>query len=123
MLLKLLTSHEKLFMRLGKVFGHLGDGLRCADTGNDVLALCINEILTVKNIFTSGWVTSESNAGSGTLTGVTKDHSLNIDSSSPSGGNSIFLAINDRAVVLPGVKDGIHGSLELLARIFGEVLA
>ena len=41
-LLKFLTSYEKLLMRLRKILGHLGDRLRCADTGNDVLALGIN---------------------------------------------------------------------------------
>ena len=122
-LFEFLTSYEKLFMRFRKIFGHLCDGLRGADTSNDVLALCINEILTVKHIFSSGRVTCECNAGPGTLPGVTKDHSLNVDGCSPSGRNSVLLAINNRAVVLPGVEDGRHGSLELLARIFGEVLA
>ena len=41
-LLKFLTSYKKLLVRLGKIFGHLRDGLRCADTSNYVLALGIN---------------------------------------------------------------------------------
>ena len=41
-LLKFLTSYKKLLVRLRKIFGHLRDGLRCADTSNDVLALGIN---------------------------------------------------------------------------------
>ena len=121
-LLKLLTGYEEFFMRFRKIFGHLGDGLRSTHTGNDVLSLCINEILTIEHIFAGSGITSERNAGSRALTCVTKDHGLDVDSGSPGSGNSILLAVNDRSIVLPGIEYGVHGSLELLTWIFGEIL-
>ena len=100
-LLKLLTNNEKFFVRLGKVLGHLGDGLWCANTSDNVLTLCIDEILTVEYIFAGSRVTGESHASSGGLTGVTKDHGLHVNRSPPSGGDPILLAVNNRAIVLP----------------------
>ena len=100
-LLKLLTNDEKFFVRLGKIFGHLGDGLRCANTRYNILTLGVDEILTVEYVFAGSRITSESNSGSGGLTSVTEDHGLHVNSGSPSSGNTILLTVNCRAVVLP----------------------
>ena len=40
-----------------------GDLLRCTDTGNHVFTLCIDQVLTVEEIFTVTSVTREANTG------------------------------------------------------------
>ena len=101
MLLKLLTNHEKFFVRLGKIFGHLSDRLRCANTSHNILPLCVDEILTVKYVFAGSRITGESHTSSGGLTSITEDHGLHVNSSSPCSGDSILLTVDDRTIVLP----------------------
>ncbi len=101
MLLKLLTSHQKLLMGLGKVFCHLGNRLRRADTGHDILTLCVDEVFPVENIFSSCRIAGERHSSSRGLTCITKDHCLHVNSSSPCSGDTILLPIDDRTVILP----------------------
>ncbi len=88
-------------MRLGKVLGHLGDWLRCANTRYNILTLGVDEILTVEYVFAGSRITGESNSGSGGLTSVAEDHGLHVNSSSPCSWDSILLTVDDRAIVLP----------------------
>ena len=58
-LLELLTHLEEFLVRLGQVLGHLSHLLRRADTGDDVFALGVDEILTVEHVLTGGRVACE----------------------------------------------------------------
>ena len=53
-----------------------------ADTSNYVFALCVDQEVTVRNVFASCCVTSETNASTRIVVAVTKHHGLNVDSSS-----------------------------------------
>ena len=51
------------------------------------------------------------------------DHRLDVDGGAPFGGDVVFAAINDGAVVHPGAEHGARGAAELVPRIVREYLA
>ena len=57
------------------------------------------------------------------VAGVAVDHRLHVDGGSPFGGDVVFAAIDDRAVVHPGAEHGAGGAAELVPRIVREHLA
>jgi hypothetical protein len=101
----------------------LGDRFRGADTGDDVLALGVDEELAVEHLLAGGGVAGEGDAGAGVFAGVAEDHGLDVDGGSPFGGDVVFAAVNDGAVVHPGAEDGADGAVELVPRVVGEGLA
>ncbi len=108
-------------------FGHVvvevGDGLGSAHAGDYVLALGVDQEFAVKNFFAGGGVTGEGYAGAGLVAGVAVDHGLDVDGGAPLGGNVVFAAVDDGAVIHPGAEDGADGAPELLPGILREVLA
>ena len=107
----------------GQVLRHLGDGLRGAHAGDDVFALGVDEVLAVENVFAGGRVAGEGDAGAGGFAGVAEDHGLDVDGGAPLGGDAVLGAVDFGAVVVPGVEDGVDRAVELVHRVFGEVLA
>ena len=79
----------------------LADWLWRADTGDHVFALGVDEELTVEFVHSIRWVAGECHAGTGGFARVTVDHGLHVNGCAPCGGDVIFAAINDRAVVHP----------------------
>ena len=124
----------KCFSRVSRIFvqfrvggGHLllelRDGLGRADAGDDVFALGVDEEFAVELLRAVGRVAGEGDAGAGVVAGVAIDHRLHVDGGSPLGGDVVFAAIDDGAVVHPGAEHGAGRAPELLPRILRELLA
>ncbi len=115
------------FHQLGVSLRHfslkLRDGLRSAHTGDDVLALRVDEKLAVKFVDAVGWIAGEGHAGAGIIAGVAIDHRLHVDSGAPLGGDVVFAAIDDRAVIHPGAEHSAGGAAKLIPRAVREALA
>jgi len=122
-LLKDGADAEELGVGLREVLLQAGDGLGCADSGDDVLALGVDEELAVELVGAVGGVAGEGDAGAGVVAGVAEDHGLDVDGGAPVGGDVVLLAVDDGAVVHPGTEDGAGGSAELVPRVVGEGLA
>ena len=82
-------------------FFQFDDWIGGADTGNDVLSLCVHHKLAPKFVLACGRVAGECHAGTGIFAGVTEHHGLNINSRPPLGRDIVFAAIHNRTVVHP----------------------
>ena len=118
-----LADALELFERLRLLLSELSNGVRSADTGDNIFALGVHEELTVEDLLASGGVTGESHTGTRLRTGITEDHGLNVYGGAPGSRDAVFATVNDRAVIHPGTEDGAHGTLELVPRVGGEVEA
>ncbi len=99
------------------------DLLRGADAGHDVLALGVDEVLAVEDVFARGGVARECHARGGVLPHVAEDHRLHRHGRAPFGGDVVELAVEDRALVHPRTEHGADGTPELIPRIGREVFA
>ena len=101
----------------------LSNLLWCTDTGNHVLALCIDKILTIEEILTCCCITAEANSCCGCIAHITEYHGHNRYSCTPLCRNAFHLAIEDGTLVHPTVEYGTDSAPKLIHRIVGEVLA
>ena len=99
-----------------------GDLLWSANTSHHVFTLCVNEILTIEEVFTVTSVTAEANASSRSFAHVTEHHGLHVYSRTPFVGNAFHLTIEDSAFVHPAAEHSAHSAPELFFRISGEVV-
>ena len=104
MILKFHSQFHELLVALRKVFLKLGDRLRSTNTGNNVLALCIDQVLTEDALCTCGWVTGERNACTGGISLITEYHGLYVYCGTPVTRNIIHTTVNDRTRVVPGTE-------------------
>ena len=118
-----LADLEELGVGLGEVILQLDHGLGRAHTGDDVLALGVDEELTVEFVGAIGRVAGESDAGAGVVAGVAEDHGLDIDGGAPLGGDVVLAAVDHGAVVHPRAEDGAGGAAELGPDVVRETLA
>jgi len=101
----------------------LADGRRSTDTGDDVLALGVDQVLAHQLLLAGSGVTGESNAGAGTHAGVTESHLLHVNGSAPLVGDLVHLTIDVGAGVVPGAEDGLDGADQLLFGVLRELFA
>ena len=101
----------------------LADGRRSTDTGHDILALGVDQVLAHQLLLAGGGVTGERNASAGTHAGVAERHLLDVDGSAPLVGDLVHLTINVGAGVVPGTEDGLDGTDQLLLGILRELAA
>ncbi len=75
--------------------------MRRAHACDDVFALGVDQIFTVKNFFAAGRIARERDAGRARFAHVAEHHRLDVDRCSPFVRDSVFAAVNNRAVVHP----------------------
>ena len=114
---------EQLGVRAWHLLFEFEHWLWGADAGDDVFTLGVDEELAVEFVGAVGWVTGEGDAGAGVVTGVAIDHGLDVDGGAPLGGDVVFAAIDDSAVIHPGAEDGAGGTTELVPDAVGEAFA
>ena len=114
---------NELIVNLGHLLMQLADGRRSTDTGNDILALSIDQVLAHQLLLAGSGVTGESNAGAGAHAGVTEGHLLHVDSGAPLVGDLVHLTIHIGAGVVPRAENGLDGADQLLLRVLRELLA
>ena len=88
---------------------HLGDVLRRADAGHDILALGVQQELAIELLGAGGGIAGEQYAGGGVVTGIAEHHLHHVDGSTQIGRNVVGLAIDIGPRVEPGLEDRIDG--------------
>ena len=91
----------------------LGDGAGVADTGHDVLALGVDQVVAVELLLAVGGVARESDAGGGGVALVAEHHALHVDGGAQVIGDLVLLAVQDGAGVVPAAEHGLDGQLQL----------
>ncbi len=122
-ILKSLRELHELLIALRKVLCQLCDRLWRADAGDNIFALCIDEILTENTLRTGSRITREGNAGARGIAHVSKDHRLNVDGCAELVRDIIHPAVGICSRVVPGTEDSLDGLHQLNLRILREVLA
>ena len=121
--LELFANCEQLPVRLGHFLLEHGNLVRGAHAGHDVLALRVDEVFSVEDVFAVGRVAREGHASRARVALVAEHHRLHVDGRPPAGGNVVLLAVDYRPVVHPGVEDGAYRAPELLVNVLREGFA
>ena len=121
-ILQLVRNRKELLIALGKILSELRNRLRRADACHNVLALCIDQILTEDALCAGCGVSRESNAGAGGIAHVAEYHRLNVDSGSQLIGNVIHAAVGIRSRVVPGAEHCLDCFHQLHAGILRELI-
>ena len=97
--------------------------LGCPCSRHYIFTLRIHQIFTVKNVLSCCRIPRESNPCPGIFSHVTKNHSLNIHSSSPVSGYIINFSVGNSAWGIPRMKNSTNSTPELIFRLLRETLA
>ena len=120
------VRHGRFHRRLvGAGFGarSFGNFLRCADAGNDVLALRVDEEFAVELALAGRGIAREGNACRRRLAEIAEHHGLYVDRGAPAFRHAVEAAIRNRARIHPRTEHGADRAPQLLLRILREVLA
>ena len=98
----------------------VGNGLGVADAGNDVLALGVDQKVTVELLGAVGRVARKGDTGRRGLALVAKRHGLHVDGGAELVRNTVLLAVDAGALIHPAAKDGLDGKAQLELRIVRE---
>ena len=109
--------------RLRQLIFQLRHWLGCAHAGHHVFALRVDEEFAVEHFLAGRRIARERHAGAGLVAGIAVDHRLHVDGGAPFGGNVVFAAIDNRAIIHPGTEHRADRAPELLPRHPGELLA
>ena len=113
---------DELVVHLRHLILQVADRARRAHAGDDVLALCVDEVLAHEPLRARGRVAREGHARAGTVTGVAERHLLDIDGGAPLIRDLVHLAVDVRARVIPAAEHGLDRLDELLVRVLREGL-
>jgi hypothetical protein len=91
--LEAVREGEELAVGGGEAVLHLGDRLRRADAGDDVLALRVLQELPVEPVLAGGGVPREADAGPARLAHVPVDHRLHVDGGAEQPGDPVDPAV------------------------------
>ena len=119
--LKSMTHVLELAVNLRHFDLELENGLGCTYSCYDVFSLRVEEKLAVENFFACGGIACEGDAGTAIISGISKDHGLNIHCGAPLVRDVVFSPINNCPFVVPRTEDCPYSTAELLAGIFGEI--
>ena len=127
--LELLASGFELFINgvesgIG-VIAERFDREAVADTGDDVFALRLEQNRTIEDVVLDArnLIAGEVNARCRTRRAVTEDHFLNVDGGAEAVRNTLELAGEDGALVVPRTENGFCGGHNLFLRILREFVA
>ena len=98
----------------------VGDGLGVADAGDNILALGVDQKVTVELLSAVGRITRKGDAGRRGLALIAKGHSLDVDGGAKVIGNAVLSAVDAGALVHPAAKDGLDSEAQLELRIVWE---
>ena len=98
----------------------LCDGAGVANASDNVLALGIDQVITVEFLLAVCGVARKCNTGSGSLALVAEDHALDVDRGAQIVSNLILLAIQSGARIVPAAENGLDRKTKLRVGILGE---
>src|SRR5579863_7898076 len=107
MLFQAMSNLLELFVDLRQIFLQAVNLGWCADTGNDIFSLCVEQIFAIYALLTSGGVARKSNASAAIVAHVAKDHALYIDGGTEIVGNFVEVAVINGAFVVPRGENGL----------------
>ena len=108
---------ERWLLVAGSKSRRLGDVLRRADSGNDVLALRIDQEFAEELFCAGRRITGKGDAGGAVGAAVAKYHRLYIDGGAPMDGDIVQPPVDDGAFILPGPEHGADSAPQLGQRI------
>ena len=108
---------EQLVVDLRHAALQIFDVLRRADAGDDVFALRVGKELGVEAALAGTRVAREPHAGARRLAEIAEHHRHDGDRGAPVAGDVVDAAVFDGLLAVPGIEDGAHRQLQLLARI------
>ena len=121
------SLRQRLFHRrlvgVGRFPSGLGDFLRCADAGDDVLALGVDQIFAVKLLLAGRRIAGESDASRRGLAHIAENHGLHIDRGAPAFGNVVQTAISNGALIHPRSEHRADCAPQLRVRVLRKRLA
>ena len=121
MLLQSLADRDKLLEGLRELLLHLLDVHRGADTGHDILSLCIGQEFTEKSLLPGRRISGKGHAGAAVISHISKGHGLHIDRRPPGIGDIVVTAVDIGAGIIPGAEDRLDRAVELSLGIIREV--
>ena len=125
MRLEFVTQLNQLRILLRHLLVHFLQRLRCANTGDNILALRIGQVFTEHLVLAGTGITRESDAGCTIVAHVAEDHGADIHRSAVCHirRDVEFATIIDRALAHPGTKDRLDRELQLQHYVLRKVLA
>ena len=117
MLLEDVAHLQQTLVRGRHFFREVGDRMRCAHARDHVFALRVDQIFAVENFFAASRIAREGDAGRARVAHVTENHRLDVDGRAPVMRDSVFPAVNNRAIVHPRTEDGSDRAPQLFVRL------
>src|SRR6202051_3846722 len=102
---------------LGHDLLQLGEAHRSADSGHNVFALRVGEVVAVEDLFAGTRIAGEADARTGIVAGVSEDHLHDVDGGAEEPGDFFDAAIGYGLLRHPGTEHGADCAPELLHRI------
>src|SRR5207247_5610349 len=96
----------KLFVDFWQFFLELVDRIWSANAGDDILSLCVKQILAVELLLSGRWITRKRDSGAAAGSHVAKNHSLDIYGSAERVRDAINAPVIDCPAAHPGIEDG-----------------
>src|SRR5665213_904041 len=100
-----------------------GNRLRRTNTGDDILALRVDEKLAVQKMFARRWIAREGDAGGGGFAAIAEHHGLHVDRRAPIFRYVIEAAIGVGPRRMPGAEHGGDGAPKLIVNVVRKRLA
>ena len=91
-----------------------------ANARNDVLALCVGEVVAIVARRSGRGITREGNSGARILAKIAEDHRTHIDGRAEVIGDTLAATIQLGTFAVPRLENGAHGHVELLAWVLWE---
>ena len=123
MLLQAGSDIHKLLVNLRHLLGQLADGGGGTDTGHNVLALGVDEVLAEQRLFAGGGIAGKGHAGAAGVAAVAKGHRLYVNGGSPVVGDLVHTAVYVGTGVIPAAEHGLDSLDQLYLGILRELLA
>ena len=114
---------KQLLRRLRVPLGHVVEGQRVADAGDDVLTLGVGQVVAVAALHAGRRVAGEADTGARVVAEVAEDHRADVHRRAQVVRDPLAAPVEPRPLGVPRVEDGLHGQVELLARVLRERLA
>ena len=123
MLFQCVCDIHELIVNTGHIFLQLCNGVRCTNTGNYVLALCIYQIFTQHSLFACSSVSCEGNTCTRGITHIAEYHHLYVYGSTPAVRDIVHSSVNESTGIIPATEYSHCCFQKLFLGILREFLA
>ena len=123
MLFQTVCNFQKFLIAFRQVFFQSGNGLRCTDSCNNVLTLCVDQIFAINTLCSGGGISRKGNACTGGIAHISEYHRLYIDCSSPVPRNVIHSSVYDSSFIIPRTEYRLYRFHQLNPRLLRKFFA